>query len=86
MLSLKHLPQNLDAARPWCLIIYMMTTVAVTNELQITLATGDQILSGQLTADQSFDLARQLVHAGIQRTLEEGAAEYFERQDIQSHA
>ena len=63
-----------------------MTTVAVTNELQITLATGDQILSGQLTPDQSFALAQQLIHAGVQGVLEEGAAAYFERQEIQNHA
>ena len=61
-----------------------MTTVAVTNELKITLASEGHILAGQLTPNQSFDLAEQLVRCGITRAMEEAAEEYVERHDIQS--
>ena len=59
-----------------------MTTVAVTNELKITLASEGQILAGQLTTGQSFDLAEELIRAGIRKAMEEEAEGYLESQSM----
>ena len=77
--------EALDLACPGCSILDM-TTIAVNDELRITLAVEGEILAGRLTPNQSFDLAEQLVRCGITRAMEEAAEEYVERQDIQSHA
>ena len=64
-----------------------METVATVNDaLKLSLMVRGEILEGQLTPNQSFDLAEQLVRCGITRAMEEAAEEYVERrgQEIQS--
>ena len=60
-----------------------METVATVNDaLQLSLMVRGEILEGQLTPNQSFDLAEQLVRCGITRAMEEAAENAVTRYEL----